>query len=240
MPTQLFPNYKKEFFISLILAMIATVLLEHSSLDIAVSQIFYQGNGNWWIEKGSRVPDWIFYTGIKRLLIVFEIYVILAWLQRLNFSKTPNHQHKEILKGFQILSRFTTRELGYLAGVMLLVPTVVATLKGITQVPCPNDLQLFGGKLEYLSLWQDIVSRSGQKCFPAAHASSGFALYAWAFLPSLRHRRWQIAIAVTVLAWLMGGYKMAIGDHFLSHTVVSMLLGWAICSGMAWAWFAKR
>lgn len=239
MPTQLFPNYKKEFFISLILAMIATVLLEHSSLDIAVSQIFYQGNGNWWIEKGSRVPDWIFYTGIKRLLIVFEVYVILAWGQRWLIQKKPNHTFAKDFTIFRPLQRFSKAELGYLAGVMLLVPTVVATLKGITQVPCPNDLQLFGGKLEYLSLWQDIVSRSGQKCFPAAHASSGFALYAWAFLPSLRHRRWQIAIEVTVLAWLMGGYKMAIGDHFLSHTVVSMLLGWAICSGMAWVWFRK-
>jgi membrane-associated PAP2 superfamily phosphatase len=26
----------------------------------------------------------------------------------------------------------------------------------------------------------------------------------------------------------MGAYKMAIGDHFLSHTVVSMLLAWLI------------
>ena len=55
--------------------------------------------------------------------------------------------------------------------------------------------------------------------------SSGFTLYAWAFLPRLKNYRWQIAAGVTLLAWAMGLYKMAIGDHFLSHTVVSMFLG---------------
>jgi membrane-associated PAP2 superfamily phosphatase len=30
------------------------------------------------------------------------------------------------------------------------------------------------------------------------------------------------------LAWSMGTYKMLIGDHFLSHTIVTMLLSWLI------------
>ena len=68
------------------------------------------------------------------------------------------------------------------------------------------------------------------------HASAGFALYAWAFIPSLWHKRWQIAAMVTVIAWLMGGYKMLIGDHFFSHTLVSMSLAWGICAAVAWAW----
>lgn len=232
--------YKHEFIISLILAVLVTVLLEHSALDVGVSQFFYQGNGQWLIEKGSRLPDLLFYTGIKRLLIVFEVYIMLAWLHRVLRQKKPQYAVVKDLALFRPLKRFSQIELGYLAAVMLLVPTIVATIKGVTNVPCPNDIQMFGGKFAYLGLWQDIVSHSGQKCFPAAHASSGFALYAWAFLPSLQQKRWQIAIAVTGLAWLMGAYKMAIGDHFLSHTLVSMLLGWAICSGMAWWWFRDR
>lgn len=216
------------------LAILATVLLEHSALDIAISQYFYQGNGQWWIDRDSRLPDWIFYTGIKRLLIIFELYIVLAWFNRLFQHKNPLSNLGKNFAIFQPLQRFSRQELGYLAIVMLLIPTVVATLKAITQVPCPNDLQLFGGKLAYLTLWQDMISRSGQTCFPAAHASSGFALYAWAFLPSLRSKRWHIATVVTLLAWLMGGYKMAIGDHFFSHTVVSMVLSWMICAGMGW------
>lgn len=52
------------------------------------------------------------------------------------------------------------------------------------------------------------------KCFPAAHASSGFALFAFAFAPSLRRRRGAIIIVVMALGWAMGCYKMIIGDHF--------------------------
>ena len=42
-------------------------------------------------------------------------------------------------------------------------------------------------------------------------------------------RNQKIALGVAlVLAWVTGGYKMSIGDHFLSHTLISMILGWLI------------
>ena len=31
-----------------------------------------------------------------------------------------------------------------------------------------------------------------------------------------------------LIAWSMGLYKMLIGDHFLSHTIISMILAWLI------------
>jgi membrane-associated PAP2 superfamily phosphatase len=31
-----------------------------------------------------------------------------------------------------------------------------------------------------------------------------------------------------VLGWSTASYKMLIGDHFLSHTVVTMILAWLI------------
>jgi membrane-associated PAP2 superfamily phosphatase len=30
------------------------------------------------------------------------------------------------------------------------------------------------------------------------------------------------------VGWSMGLYKMIIGDHFLSHTVITMILAWLI------------
>lgn len=38
----------------------------------------------------------------------------------------------------------------------------------------------------------------------------------------------------------MGRYKMAIGDHFFSHTLVSMLLAWTQACATATIIFAKR
>jgi membrane-associated PAP2 superfamily phosphatase len=77
------------------------------------------------------------------------------------------------------------------------------------------------------SAWQSQTSEP-QQCFPAAHASGGFALLALFFLfESPRNRARAVRVGL-MAGWTMGAYKMAIGDHFLSHTVVSMLLAWLI------------
>ncbi|SFV54930.1 PAP2 family protein [hydrothermal vent metagenome] len=31
-----------------------------------------------------------------------------------------------------------------------------------------------------------------------------------------------------IIGWSMGLYKMMIGDHFLSHTLITMVLAWLI------------
>jgi len=31
-----------------------------------------------------------------------------------------------------------------------------------------------------------------------------------------------------VIGWSMGTYKMLIGDHFLSHTTITMILAWLL------------
>lgn len=113
------PNYQHEFFISLALAIIATLFLEHSPLDVWISQQFYLGNGHWDIERGSFFPDLIFYTGIKRLLIIFEVYIILAWLQRLLQLKQPTHSLARPLAVFRPVQRFSRLELGFLPGVWI-------------------------------------------------------------------------------------------------------------------------
>ncbi|WP_181892423.1 phosphatase PAP2 family protein [Campylobacter sputorum] len=35
-----------------------------------------------------------------------------------------------------------------------------------------------------------------------------------------------VFVLALTLGWTMGLYKMMIGDHFLSHTIVSMLMAW--------------
>lgn len=105
--------------------------------------------------------------------------------------------------------------MGYVAAAMVCVPLITASLKSVTHVVCPSHLQIFGGEFAYLSIWQNMQAGTDAKCFPAAHASAGFALYAWPLCQVYMCRvAGDIAITVTVLAWLMGGYKMLIGDHF--------------------------
>lgn len=193
------------------------LLLEHSALDIYISQFFYH-NGQWIIAKNAPLPRWFFYTGIKFALIGGEIFILCLLCQRLLLpQKMP-----------RFFQQFSSRELSYLVAMLCLVPAVIGLLKTLTHVPCPNHIETFGGQFPYLSLWQNTLSHHHEKCFPAAHAGLGFSWYAWAFLPRLRSQHFKIALAVTALGWIMGLYKMAIGDHFFSHTVISMLIAWTL------------
>ncbi len=64
---------------ALVLAILATLLIEHSSLDLTISNWFYVGEGHWLINKTAVLPDLIFYTLPKRLLLLVVIYLVLAW-----------------------------------------------------------------------------------------------------------------------------------------------------------------
>lgn len=75
-----------------------------------------------------------------------------------------------------------------------------------------------------------------QRCFPAGHASGGFALLVLYHLPRRPRRRWPWMFPGLVAGGLTGGYKMVIGDHFLSHTLVTALLAWMLV-GLLARWY---
>ena len=219
------------------LTVIVTALLEHSQLDVSISQLFYT-NGQWLLEKDAQPYRFIFYDAPKLSLILFSVYLLMISIWRYWQHRYPNTANAKPLF-FRPIAALSSREIGYLLLVIIVVPTVIATLKGITHVSCPNHLTLFNGDLPYLSIWQNMLAKTDAKCFPAAHASAGFALYGLLYLPTLRTHRFKIFIMVTALGWTMGLYKMLFGDHFFSHTLVSMLLAWAIACGIAIVFFAK-
>lgn len=212
--------------VGLALTLLATLTLEHSAVDVAFSQWFY-GQGQWLLGKQEQPYALLLYRLPKALLMTLAVYLLAARWQRWTRAVRP------CAALFRPVGKLSHADLWYLVAALVLVPTITATLKHLTHVTCPNHLALFGGDMPYLSLWQSLHTASHHKCFPAAHASSGFALYAWAFVPLLWRWRWQIVAAVTLGGWLMGLYKIAIGDHFFSHTVVAMLLAWTLCAALA-------
>jgi len=99
-----------------------------------------------------------------------------------------------------------------------LLPTLV---KRLSATSCPWDLQPFGGAFEWVSHWQ--WTRVGQgpgHCFPAGHASAGFAwvagYFAWAGGSRLA-RRWLVGAFIAGL--ILGLGQQVRGAHFMSHTL---------------------
>ena len=100
---------------------------------------------------------------------------------------------------------------------MVLAIGFVGLLKQLTNVDCPWDLQLFGGRFPYVSLFGE-RSRSlrAAHCFPAAHASSGYALMTLYFVVRERSRAWAAAalpgVADGQAVNLGSGLRLSVND----------------------------
>ena len=215
-------NPRAHLVLALLSLMLAMTVAEFTDLDMLIQQRLYQAATHQWIwDRHEPVSRLLLYDGIKALLIVTGVALAVQWWR-----------HRQVDQG---------RQRVWLAALLtlLLVPSATGLLKAGTNVACPQALQVFGGELPQVGVFQAWPSgqrpASRQRCFPAGHASGGFGLLGLVFLARRRRVRVAIVLGVLVLGWLMGLYKMAIGDHFFSHTWVSMLLGWLTAS-LAGVW----
>lgn len=123
------------------------------------------------------------------------------------------------------------RPTGYFVLAVVLTVGITGLLKTITNVDCPWDLAVFGGRFPYVPLFGDRPDelRPG-RCFPAAHASSGYALMAFYFV--FRDRSSRLAyggLGAGVLTGLVFGLaQQSRGAHFISHDLWSAMLAWLI------------
>jgi len=123
---------------------------------------------------------------------------------------------------------------GWIGGIWLALLAVVL-IKGISRTSCPWDLTAFGGAAQYLSHWAWGQNDGGSgHCFPAGHASTGFAFlagYFWLFerSPHLARRWWWAAV---IAGCILGVAQQMRGAHFMSHTLWTAWLCWAV--GLLW------
>jgi len=114
---------------------------------------------------------------------------------------------------------------------MALTALVVGGLRELSAHSCPWDLAQFGGSAQWFPLFGQLPADPGPgRCLPAAHASSGFALFALYF--ALRDEHPRLARAALALAWflglLAGGVQVARGAHLASHALWTAWVAWAL------------
>lgn len=114
---------------------------------------------------------------------------------------------------------------------MVLIPICTTLLKIVTGRYCPWDMVEFGGYAPYLRLFE--LAPAGIKvgqCLPAGHASAGFLWVVWgvALRPAgAKAARWGLFAGLS-LGTLLCLPRMAQGAHFVSHTLATLWLAWAI------------
>lgn len=197
---------------------IAWSVLEGFRLDpvIARSWFFDETTLHW---LGTGPGDWwardLLHTGGRWLVRGTAAAATAAWL--LSFAHSKAHRWRS--------------HAGFVALAMVASVTVVGALKAITNVDCPADLLGFGGHNPYVTLLADrLDTLTRARCFPGAHASSGFALVAFYFASrdqAPRFARWALAVALGVgVAFSVG--QQARGAHFVSHDLSGAAIVWAI------------
>lgn len=207
---------------ALILLAAVMLLFEFTDLDLHVQDRLYDFARQRWVVDGNEPTGRLFfYNGPK-------IAVWLTGLTVLTLTFGPARWRDRW--------RLNRRGLGVAALTLATLPVLAGVGKHFTNVFCPSEVRRYGGAEPYVKLCspypeEDRPQGKGH-CFPAGHASGGFALMGLAWLRgSRRWRRGAMALGLAV-GWWMGGYQMLKGAHYLSHTLVTMTLAWVVM--LAW------
>ena len=215
---------KRAWLIPLLLLAATLALFEVTDLDLALADLFYSAaRHEWLVPKKSVPPRVLLYHGPKVLLIAFGAWLLLSIVLPRSWAVR------------KYLSRRPARELFYVLLCLGLFPAFISGLKKAPGMHCPSELRRYGGEHAYRKLFspRPTDSHARGRCFPAGHASGGFALLALAFVAGTDQAR-KRALALGLGAGsAMGLYQMLNGAHFLSHTLVTMLLAWLFTQTLA-------
>lgn len=208
---------KQQIIFTSILLLASILFFGISSIDITIQDhFFYPNTHTWYLDKNMEPYHFLFYTGIKKLLIFIAICFLLTFIFLRKHPLIQSYKQGILIV---ILSA-------------IFVPVIVGALKKTTNMPCPKDEIHYGGDYPRTAVWESYdepyTSKKHIACWPAGHASGGFALMSLFFLFKRKRNRYLALIFALVIGWSMGNYKMMIGDHFFSHTWITMLLAWLI------------
>lgn len=215
---------KKTLGASILALVIVLAFFELTNTDLLIQEHLYVNAINTWaFQDPTGIYRKIFYTGIKIPIYIAGIAALIASL--ISWKKNIWGQHR---KGLIIAT----------LSLIILPLSISVPGKNLTNVHCPGELVNFGGQVPYVKLFDHYPinpnSPDGKyspgHCFPAGHASGGFALLGFVcFFREKKYKIWAFIFAMTI-GWFMGVYQMIRGAHFLSHHIVTMFLALILVS----------
>lgn len=193
----------------------AMVPLQGMGGDAWLADALYAWQGNEWALRHHWLTGGWIHGGGRRL--VTAIFVGLALLTIFAWRRP----------GFAA----RRRAMLVLLGSVLASVAVVASIKYSLPMDCPWSLSAYGGELPHIGLFETRpAGLPPNGCFPAAHASSGFAWVALYFFFALVRPAWRHAgLAFGLgLGTLFAASQELRGAHFLSHDLTSLMICWTL------------
>lgn len=217
---------KKTLWASILGLILLLAFFELTNTDLLIQEHLYLPLEKTWVLKdpGLRYRA-IFYTGIKIPIFIIGISALIASI--VSWKKKIWNDYR---KGLIIVTL-----------TLIILPVSIALVgKNLTNVQCPDDLNHFAGRIPYVKLFDHYPinpnSTDGKwprgKCFPAGHASGGFALLSLVcFFKRKRNKVLAFFFAMST-GWIMAIYQMLRGAHFLSHNLTTMFLALILVSSL--------
>jgi len=197
---------------------VLAVAFHATRLDLALAAPYYDPVNHAFPWRFAWVTKYLVHRYLKYALLLVGIAV---WVAALWTRWRPRD-------GFFASHR---RRWWCVAWSFVAVPVVIAVLRRLSPMHCPWEIADFGGYAPYFDLFTAPPAgvRAGH-CFPAAFVASGSWLLAFALLwfPERKARSVAIGAAALLLAFAMGWVQQMRGAHFLSHTLWSLWLSWAV------------
>src|SRR5262245_5002351 len=196
--------YAVHLALGLALAAGTYALFEWTYLDLRIQELFYDAHKRRFPLRKNPWFEIVFHDGMKIAVILLGAACALVFA--LSFRKPA-------------LAPWRRRS-AYVALCLALAPLTVALVKSASGKHCPYHIDRFGGHAPYTRLLEPLppgVEPGG--CWPAGHASGGFALLAFYFLWARVDRRKALAALALALLYgnVMGLSRVVQGAHFLSH-----------------------
>lgn len=204
------PSHRHTLLFWTLGALACVVAWDAAGQDLAFAQVFGSSNGfpmrdQWFfmqvLHEGARRLGWLLV-----LLLALSVWWPRGFLRKLDVSERLQ-----------------------MAVSALLSLAVVSITKNLSATSCPWDLAQFGGVARHVSHWAlGVLDGGSGRCFPAGHASAGFAFLGGYF--ALRHKaptaaRWWLAGAL-LAGFVLGAAQQVRGAHFMSHTLWTGWLCW--------------
>lgn len=195
------------------LAALSVLLVwDASGLDLPLARFWADAQGfalrdNWWLSA-------VLHDGARRAAWIPAVWLVVG-----------------IWKPTGILRRLTRAERVQWAATTLLALAAIALLKHVSHTSCPWDLAEFGGRASWVSHWAfGSTDGGGGRCFPAGHASAGFAFVSGYFVLRTRSRAaaWACLAGALAIGFVLGGAQQLRGAHFMSHTAWTAWLCWTL------------
>ena len=197
-------------------SLLLLLIWDYSSLDLAMAHWFGSTSGfpleSHWLWRKLLHDDVRLWPWVLELYLLVGMFLPLGSLKRLPMARRVQ-----------------------LALTTLAALLTVSTIKLYSHTSCPWDLQAFGGVAMHVSHWAWGIRDGGTGgCFPAGHASAGFAFIGGFF--AFRHvlpntaRRW-LAGAMLV-GFVFGLAQQVRGAHYMSHTLWTAWLCWTVAAGV--------